>query len=105
MVNNLSLLPQEVINECNLLELAHDGRVYIEIQQCMCGLPQAGILTNELLHRKLALDGYHPTEHTHGLWKHKTRLVWFSLVVDDFRIKYVGRDHAEHLMASIKKIY
>jgi hypothetical protein len=69
------------------------------------GLPQAGILANELLQQRLALDVYRPTKHTHGLWKHETRPVWFSLVVDDFGIKYIGRDNAEHLMASIKKNY
>jgi hypothetical protein len=71
----------------------------------MYGLPQAGILANKLLQRRLALDGYHPNEHTHGLWKHETRPVWFSLVVDDFSIKCVGRKHAEHLMAYIKTNY
>jgi hypothetical protein len=71
----------------------------------MHGLPQAGILRNELLQRRLALDGYHPIEHTPCLWKHETRPVWFSLVVDDFGIKYIGRDNAEHLIASIKKNY
>jgi hypothetical protein len=50
----------------------------------MYGLPQAGILTNELLQRNLAKDGYQPTKHTHGLWKHDTRPISFSLVVDDF---------------------
>jgi hypothetical protein len=69
----------------------------------MAGLPQAGTLANELLHRRLALDGYHPTEHTHGLWKHETRPVWFSLVVDDFGIQDVGRE--QHLMACINKQY
>jgi hypothetical protein len=38
MVINLSYLPQEIINEFGLLELAHDGRVYIEIQKGMYGL-------------------------------------------------------------------
>jgi hypothetical protein len=71
----------------------------------MYGFPQAGILANGLLQRRLALDGYCPTKHTHGLWKHKTRPFWFSLVVDDFGIKYIGRDNGEHLMASIKKNY
>jgi endonuclease I len=42
---------------------------------------------------------------THGLWTHDTRPISFSLVVDDFRVKYVGREHAEHLMACIKKKY
>jgi hypothetical protein len=58
-----------------------------------------------LLQRNLAKDGYRPTQHTHGLWKHDTRLISFSLVVDDFGVKYVGREHAEHLMECIKKNY
>jgi hypothetical protein len=33
MVINLSSLPYEVIDEYNLLELAHERRVYIEIQK------------------------------------------------------------------------
>jgi hypothetical protein len=38
MVINLSSLPQEVIDTYNLLELAHDGWIYIEIQKCTFGL-------------------------------------------------------------------
>jgi hypothetical protein len=37
-------------------------------------------------------------QHIHGLWKHDTRPISFSLVVDDFGVKYVGREHAEHSM-------
>jgi hypothetical protein len=99
MVINLSSLPQETINKYDLLELSQDGKVYIEIQKGMYGLPQAGILANEFLQRNLAKDGYRPTQHTHGLWTHDTRPISFSLVVDDFGVKYVGREHAEHLMA------
>jgi hypothetical protein len=71
----------------------------------MYGLPQAVILLNELLQRNLAKDGYRPTQHTHGLWKHDTRPILFLLVVDDFGVKYVGCEHAEHLMECIKKNY
>jgi hypothetical protein len=68
-------------------------------------LPQAGILANELLQRNLAKDGYRPTTHTHVLLTHDTRPISFSLVVNDFGVKYVGREHAEHLMTCIKKNY
>jgi hypothetical protein len=61
MVINLSSLPQEIIDKFGLLELAHDGRVYIKIQKWVYGLPQAGILANKLFQRLSALDGYHPT--------------------------------------------
>jgi hypothetical protein len=88
-----------------LNEVAQEGKVYIEIQKGMHGLPQAGILANELLQRNLAQDGYRPKTHTHGLWTHDTRPISFSLVVDDFGVKYVSREHAENLMTCIKKNY
>jgi hypothetical protein len=105
MVINLASLSQETIEKYDLNEVAQDGKVYIEIQKGMYGLPQAGILTNKLLQRNLAQDGYRPTTHTHGLWTHDTYPISFSLVVDDFGVKYVGREHAEHLMTCIKKKY
>jgi hypothetical protein len=89
MVINLSSLPQETIEKYDLIELPQEGKVYIEIQKGMYGLPQAGILTNELLQHNLAKDDYRPTPHTHGLWTHDTRPISLSLVVDDFGVKYV----------------
>jgi hypothetical protein len=103
MVINLLSLPQETIDKYDLIERAQDGKVYIEIQKCMYGLPQACILANELLQRNLAKDGYRPTQHTHGIWTHDTHPIAFSLVVGDFGVKYIGREHAEHLMACIQK--
>jgi hypothetical protein len=105
MVINLSSLPQETIDKYYLIELAQDGKVYTEIQKGMYGLPQAGILANERLQRNLAKDGYRPTQHTHCLWKHDTRPLSFSLVVEDFGVKYVCRKHTEHVMTCIKKNY
>jgi hypothetical protein len=46
MVINLVSLPQETIKKYDLNEHAQDGKVYIEIQKGMYGLPQGGILTN-----------------------------------------------------------
>jgi hypothetical protein len=63
----MASLPQEVIDEYGLNDLAVDGKVCIEIQKGMYGLPQAGILAKELLQQQLAQDGYRPTSHTHGL--------------------------------------
>jgi hypothetical protein len=103
MVINLVSLPQETIEKYDLNKLAQDGKVYIEIQKGMYGFPQAGILTNELLQRNITQDGYRPTTHIHGLWTDDSRPISFLLVVDDFRVRYVGREHAEHLMTYIKK--
>ena len=73
----------------------------MEIQKGMYGLPQAGMLANKLLKECLAEHGYRELLHTPGLFKHDTRPIWFTLVVDDFGIKYVGEEHAHHLVASL----
>jgi hypothetical protein len=50
----LDIIPKEIIVAHNLRELATpDGWVYIEIHKGMYGLPQAGILANQLLERRL----------------------------------------------------
>ena len=55
--------------------------------------------------KRLEPHGYIEVPHTPGLWKHKTRPVQFSLVVDDFGVKYVGRDNDEHLIQSLQQHY
>ena len=71
----------------------------------MYGLPQAGILANKLLKQRLAKYGYYEVAHTPGLWKHLSRPISFTLVVDDFGIKYVGKEHADHLLNALKQHY
>ena len=40
--------------------------------------------------------------HTPGLWKHVSRPIAFTLVVDDFGVKYVGKKKDNHLVAALK---
>ena len=105
MKMKLDLIPQEFRNEYNLDAKAKNGYVFMEIQKGMYGLPQAGILANKLLKKRLAKRGYFELPHTPGLWKHVSRPVAFTLVVDDFGVKYVGEQHARHLIQSIEKDY
>jgi hypothetical protein len=93
----LSSFPEEIIQKYNLNALAVDGWVYIEIRKGIYGLKQAGLLSNQLLQTRLAPFGYYPERHTTGLWLHKTRPISFTLVVEDFAVKYMGKQHAEHL--------
>jgi hypothetical protein len=79
--------------------------VYIEIRKGMYELKHAGLLANQLLQTRLAPFGYYPARHTPGLWLHKTWSISFSLVVDDFAVKYVGKQHADHLRNALLKTY
>ena len=40
--------------------------------------------------------------HTPGIWRDKWHPLLFSLVVDDFGVKYVGKEHYGHLITDIK---
>jgi hypothetical protein len=80
----LSDMPDNVIAHYKLLDiLTPDGYVYCEIRQGMYGLPQAGIIAQELLAKRLKEHRYSQSKTTPGLWTHEWRPVMFSLVVDD----------------------
>jgi hypothetical protein len=61
------LIPLKLIPEYNLLSLVSDGHVDIEVQKGMYGFPQAGILSNRLIARRLAIHGCHQIKCTPGL--------------------------------------
>jgi hypothetical protein len=69
------------------------------------GLPQAGILANKQLRRKLAPFGYYKSVNTPGLWWHESWPLTFTLVVDNFGVKFVNKADVYHLITSIKKTY
>ena len=100
------LMPQEMKNEHDLQEkVTNDGWVCVEMKKGMCGLKQAGVLANDNLEKLPKQDGHVKTKFTPGSWKHKTRPVMFNSCVDDFGAQCVGREHAEHLIATLKKYY
>jgi hypothetical protein len=101
----LSCFIEEIVEKYNLKALVVDGWVYIKIRKGMYGLKQAGLLANQLLQNRTAPFRYYPTRHTPGLWLHKTRPIAFSLMVDDFAVKYVGKHHAEHLRNDLLQRY
>ncbi len=71
----------------------------------MYGLPQAGIIAQELLEERLAKYGYHQSKIIPGFWSHKTRPICFTLVVDDFAIKYINEADATHSIEALKREY
>jgi hypothetical protein len=87
------------------MALVVDGWVYIEIRKVMYGLKQAGLLANQLPQKLLSPVGYYPARHTMGMWLHKTRPIAFSLIVDDFSVKYMGKQHADHLRDALLRSY
>jgi hypothetical protein len=101
---NLSDFPDEIIEEYNLRAKAKDGCVIAECKKCVYGLPQAGILANKYLEKRLNEYGYFQSQHTNGLWTHETRPIQFVLCEDDFGVKYVSQDDVEHLKQALTAV-
>ena len=62
-------------------------------------------IANDRLKIHLAQFGYAPVPRIPALWRHTTRNITFSLVVDEFGVKYVGKENTDHLIQALKKQY
>jgi hypothetical protein len=103
---NIRDIPQEIIEEYQLTSIAErDGSIYLQANKGMYGLPHGGLIANVLLEKRLNKAGYHQSKLVPGLWSHKTRPIAFTLVVDDFGVKYIGKEHALHLQSVIEQYY
>jgi hypothetical protein len=71
----------------------------------MYGLLQVGIIMQELLAKRLKEHGHTQSKTTPGLWTHEWRPITFALVVDNFGVKYIGEEHAQHLLQLVQKYY
>ena len=100
----LADIPQEVIQEYNLKSMStKDESVYLEVSKGIYGLPRAGLLAQELIKDRLAEHGYYQSKIVPGLWKHETRPIVFTLVVDDFGVKYVNKEVEKTLREFLHK--
>ena len=91
-------IPQDIMHRYNLAGLIVNDHVLVEIRKGMYGLPQVDLIAQERLNIHLAASGYTPTRHTLGLYTHNNRKTTFTLVVDDFGIKYHHKHDALHLL-------
>ena len=82
-----------------------NGSVYVRIKNAIYGLKEAGKLANNDLVKRLAEHGYRPAKLTVGLFKHISRPITFTLVTDDFGVKYVNKRDADHLIEALQQHY
>eukprot|EP00804_Cyclotella_cryptica_P025587 CCRYP_002823-RE/>CCRYP_002823-RE protein AED:0.29 eAED:0.29 QI:0/0/0/1/0/0/2/0/609 len=76
----LSDLPDEIIREYKLTDKVNkNGMIFVSVTRGIKLVP--------------------------GLWRHTTRPIQFVLTVDDFGVKYVGREHADHLYQALCQHY
>ena len=105
MLVHESMIPQDIIEEYNLRPLIQNGKILAEIRKSMYGLPQAGRVSYDALLPHLIAGGYIPSQHTPGLFRHKTKPITFCLIVDDFGVKYEHQSDVEDLIRHLQQRY
>ena len=86
----ISNLPEDVIEQYSLkYKTTSEGYIYVDIRKGMYSLPQSGLLAQELMEQRLQKQGYTQSKVTPGFWTHAWQPISFTLVVDDFSVKYV----------------
>jgi hypothetical protein len=102
----IDIIPLISIIEHDLLPLVHNGYIYAKCRKGMYGLPQAGrIATKDRLKAFLVPKGYVPMPVTPGLWRHDKSNLAFTLVIDDFGIKYTNPQDVKDLMRMLNELY
>lgn len=79
--------------------------MYIEVRKGMYSLLQMGLLAQELLEKRLQAHGYLQDKMVPGLWTHESHAINFTLVVDDFVVKYTKKVDIQHLIGVLKQSY
>ena len=101
----LACIPDEIIEQYSLHTLISEVWVYLEIRKGMPGLKQAVRISNDQLKAHLTQFGFAPVPRTPALWKHDTKPILFSLVVEEFGVKYIRKENADHLIQALHKLY
>jgi hypothetical protein len=96
-------MPSEIIDKYQLEPYFTNDTVIIEINKALYGLPQApGKIAQDSLVELLRAHGYTQCENTPCIFRHAIRTTTFSLVVDDYGVKYNNKEDAEHLIAALQ---
>jgi hypothetical protein len=99
------MLPDAIISLYNLEPLISNDYVYAQVRKGMYGLPQAGKLANDALVKYLAPHGFIPCSVTPGLWRDTASDLMFTLVVDDFGVRYTDKANVDRLLNVLQQEY
>ena len=107
MVIDLKDIPQSIIDEYHLLEFVSPGetKVYFEVVRALYGMKQAGYLANIDVVKLLNDNGYTAPFSTPCLFSHHTDDIDFTLITDDFGVRYGNKAAADKLLSVLSSKY
>ena len=103
---NVDMFSDKILDKYNLREYitADKKWIYFQVWRSMYGLPQAGRIAQKKLIKVLEEGGYVETR-TQCIFRHRTRNTIFSLIVDDFLVKFQKDEDFKHLTDTLEKYY
>jgi hypothetical protein len=101
----LKFIPIDVQLKYNIKAVQTHDAVIMRINKSIYGLKQSGILSQQRLVKHLAKHGYQQCHFTPCLFIHDTNGTAFTLVVDDFLVKYKDTTAAQHLISALQELY
>jgi hypothetical protein len=101
--------PSSLLDELGLSDFLQSDKTgktffHANIVKTVPGLKNSGLLSQNRLLRHLASCGHHQTA-TPMLFRHHSRGVSFTLVVDDFGVKRTSLDDFHHLQTSLELLH
>ena len=82
------MIPQKFVDKYNIKVNFNNGYIFSRLTKVMYGLPQAGKISQDALVKHLDTYGYRPSRKTLVIWTHNSQPINFTLVVNDFGVKY-----------------
>ena len=68
--NQIEQISQQDYQRVQSQAISKDDSIYVEVTKGIYGLPQAGLLANNLLEKRLNKHGYYQSKLVPGLWKY-----------------------------------
>ena len=93
---------EDIMKTHNLNSNVHNNRTCIRIGKEMCGLQETLALANEQLRQNLDTYGCRLTKCTLFLQKDDSNKGIFTLLVDDFGVKYLTKERETALINALK---
>ena len=79
--------------------------IYVQVNKGMYGIPDSGRLAKDRLDVLLDSACFYKTPSTPCLYRHRTRKICFSLIVDDFLIVHTEDEDRDYLFETLRTTY
>ena len=107
MVLNLDEIPRKIIDTYRIMDFVSPGdtKAHVEVTGALYGMKQAGYLANNDIVEHLANNGYTQLPNTPCLFRHHTDDIEFTLITDDFGVRYGSKAAADKLLEVMSRKY